>query len=175
MSGGFQRANCGARVSGAVPCDDVITKPVIEDSKLRRSCRECLDALRAWAAFNNPISSAGGAEQAIDGQQLAIARKKTERALQELRSLHPSCAADFEAKFEVLLALEDWLGQEDVAVEFAFELAREAYAFFSDIKGSGSERLADMSGGLPRDRAQSRFSVSKFLRLAGDSRPSIRR
>jgi hypothetical protein len=94
-----------------------------------------------------------------------------EHALQELRSLRASCSAGFQAKFEALLALEDWFGKEDFRViGFALELAGEAYAFFVADLAAGSKPLPKISSGSSRERRESRLSFPRLLRLAGEPR-----
>jgi len=168
MFGRIQPVNNGSSDDGG---DD----PAVGDFHLRRSCQEFLEALRACAAFNPDTSSAGACEPTIDRQDLEeIAYEKMERALQELRSLRASCSGGFRAKFDALFALEDWFGKEDFrVVNFAFELAGEAYAFFVADQAGGSKPFPKMSSGSSGERRQSRLSFPRLLWFAGEPRSSM--
>jgi hypothetical protein len=172
MFGRIQPVKNGSADYAAEPDDDGDGNAVVGDFRLRRSCREFVDALRACAAFNDDSSSTSAPEPTIDRRRSEdIAYEKMEHALQEIRSLRASCSAGFQAKFEALFALEDWFGKEDFRViGFAFELAGEAYAFFVADQVAGSKPLPKISSGSSRETQQSRLSFPRLRRLAGEPR-----
>jgi hypothetical protein len=76
---------------------------IVDDRYVRRACREFLEALRAYAAFNPEASSSIGSEPTTHRQDLEeIAYENMERALQKIRSLRVSLPAGLQAKFEAL-------------------------------------------------------------------------
>src|SRR5215813_9667912 len=174
MFGRIQPVKDGSAVYAAGPSDDD-DDTAVGDVQLRRSCKEFLEALRACAAFNLEVSSPNGPEPITDGQGLEkIAYEKMERALQEITSVQPSCSIGFQAKFEALFALEDWFGKEDFrVVNFAFELAEEAYAFFVAHQTGGSKPFSRMNNGSSVERRQSRLSFPRLLRLAAEPKSTI--
>ena len=150
MFGRIQPVKNGSAVRGEGSGADRGGDAVVGDLHLRQSCQEFVDALRACAAFNVESLPASAPEPTIDGRRLEeIAYDKMEHALQELRSLRASCSAGFQAKFEALLALEDWFGKEDFrVVAFAFELVEEAYALFVVAQVADSKPAPKTNGGL---------------------------
>lgn len=88
--------------------------------------------------------------------------------------MQASCSAGFQAKFEALFALEDWFGMKDFrVVDFAFELAGEAYAFFVADQAGGSKPFPKISSGSSGERRESRLSFRRLLRFAGEPRSSM--
>jgi hypothetical protein len=174
MFGRIQPVKNGSAVSAVAPSDDGGDDAVVGDVQLRRSCREFLEALRAYEAFNPDALSASEPEPTIDRQGLEeVAYKKMERALQEVRSLKASCSAGFQAKFEVLFALEDWFSEEDFrVVGLALELAGEAYAFFVAGQAGGSKPSPKISSGSSYDGREFRLGFPRLFWFAGEPRSS---
>lgn len=169
MFGRVRPVNNGSAVCAGAPGDDGGDDAVVGDPHLRQSCREFLEALRAYQAFNPDTSSASEPAPTIDRQGLEeIAYQNMERALQELRSLKASCSFGFRAKLEALFALEDWFGKEDFrVVGLALELAGEAYAFFVADQAGGNKPSAKIRGGSSGERRESRLSFPRLLRFTG--------
>ena len=174
MFGRIQPVKNGSAICGEGPGADSGGDAVVGDLRLRQSCQEFVDALRACAAFNVESFPESAPEPTIDGRRLEeIAYDKMEHALRELRSLRASCSAGFQAKFEALFALEDWFGREDFrVVGFAFELVEEAYAFFVVPQVADSKPAPKTNGGSSDERRESRLSFPRLLRLAGEPRSS---
>jgi hypothetical protein len=174
MFGRIQQVKNGNAVRATEPGDDRGDDAVVGDFHLRRCCKGFVDALRACAAFNDDSPPASTPEPTIDRQRLEeIAYEKMEHALRELRSLHASCSAGFQAKFEALFALEDWFGKEDFrVVGFAFELVEEAYEFFVVNQIADSKPFPKTNTGSSDERQESRLSFPRLLRLAGEPRSS---
>jgi hypothetical protein len=174
MFGRIQPVKNGSAVSAAEPGDDG-DDAVVADFHLRRACQDFFEALQAYVAFNPETSSAGGPQPTTDGQRLEeVAYEKMERALQELRSLRASCPGGFQAKFEALFSLEDWFSKEDFrVVDFAFELAEEAYAFFVADSARENKLLPRTRSGSSRERRQSRLSFARLPWFAAEPKSSM--
>jgi hypothetical protein len=177
MFGRVQPVNNGSAVGTEEPCDDGGDDAGVGNSHLRQSCREFLEALRAYQAFNPDTSPASEPAPAIDRQGLEeIAYERMERALQEVRSLKASCSAGFQAKFKVLFALEDWFSEEDFrVVGLALELAGEAYAFFAADQAGGSKPSPRISSGSSYHGREFRLSFPRLLWFVGEPRSSMPR
>jgi hypothetical protein len=175
MFGRIQPVSNGNAVYAAAPGGDGDDDAVLGDVHLRRCCRESLEALGAYKAFNPDASSASEPEPTIDRQGLEeIAYERMERALQEVRSLKASCSAGFQAKFEVLFALEEWFSEEDFrVVGLALELAGEAYAFFVADQAGGSKPSPGISSGSSYDGRAFRLSFPRLLWFVGEPRSSM--
>lgn len=154
MFGRIRPVKNGNAVRAAEPRDDDGGDAVVGDFHLRRSCKEFVDALRACAAFNDDSPPASTPDPTIDRQRLEeIAYEKMEHALGELRGLHASCSAGFQAKFEAFFALDDWFGKEDFrVVGFAFELLEEAYEFLIIDRIADAKPFPQTAGLLVRGR-----------------------
>jgi hypothetical protein len=170
----IQPVKNGSAVLAAKPSDEG-DEAVVPDFHLRRACREFLGTLQAYAAFNPEKSSADGLRPTTDGEGLEeAAYEKMERALQELRSLCASCPGGFQAKFEALFALEDWFSKEDFrVVDFALELAEEAYAFFVADPARENKPLLKTRSGSSRERRQSRLSFARLPWFAAEPKSSM--